>query len=63
MVKEKALADPNRRDPRWLNVFPSSEMASFRRQWPVLPTFEYGGINYGAIQKPSSNGRRNGVTA
>ena len=24
MVKEKALADANRRDPRWLNVFPSS---------------------------------------
>ena len=27
MVKEKAIADPNARDPRWLNVFPSSEMA------------------------------------
>ena len=26
MVKEKALADPNRADPRWLNVFPSSEL-------------------------------------
>jgi hypothetical protein len=52
MVKEKALADHNRRDPRWLNVFPSSEMASFRRQWPVVPTFTYGGINYGRIQKP-----------
>ena len=38
MVKEKALADPNRRDPRWLNVFPSSEMPAWRRQWPVLPT-------------------------
>ena len=35
MVKEKALADPNRRDPRWLNVFPSSEMPDWRRQWPV----------------------------
>jgi hypothetical protein len=64
MIKEKALADPNRRDPRWLNVFHSSEMPSFRRQWPVMPTFEYGGINYGAIQKPESrNGRRDGVTA
>ena len=57
MVKEKAIADPNRRDPRWLNVFPSSEMASFRRQWPVLPTFVYGGMNYGLIEpRPSPNG-------
>jgi hypothetical protein len=54
MVKEKALADPNAKDPRWLNVFPSSEMASFRRQWPVVPTFVHGGINYGRIQKPPS---------
>jgi hypothetical protein len=52
MIKEKALADPNRRDPRWLNVFPSSEMASWRRQWPVVPTFVYGGIDYGTIETP-----------
>jgi hypothetical protein len=52
MVKEKALADPSTRDPRWLNVFPSSEMADFKRQWPVVPTFWHGGMNYGAIQKP-----------
>jgi hypothetical protein len=58
MLKEKALADPNRRDPRFLNVFPSSEMASWRRQWPVVPTFVYGGINYGMLERPSSgNGR------
>jgi hypothetical protein len=57
MVKEKALADPNRTDPRWLNVFPSSEMASFRRQWPVVPTFVHGGMNYGQVERPpSSNG-------
>jgi hypothetical protein len=62
MVKEKSIADPNRRDPRWLNVFPSSEMTSWRRQWPVLPSFEYGGINYGTIQRPvGGNGAsRNG---
>ena len=65
MIKEKALADPNARDPRWLNVFPSSEMASFRRQWPVVPTFEYGGMNYGTVQPPAgSNGAgRNGAVA
>jgi hypothetical protein len=58
MIKEKALADTNRRDPRFVNVFPSSEMASWRRQWPVAPTFTYGGINYGALERPASgNGR------
>jgi hypothetical protein len=51
MVKEKALADPNPRDPRFLNVFPSSEMPRWKRQWPVLPTFSYGGINYGEIKR------------
>jgi hypothetical protein len=54
MIKEKALADPNRRDPRYLNVFPSSELASWRRQWPAIPTFVYGGINYGTLEKKSS---------
>ena len=49
MVKEKAVADPNRDDPRWMNVFPSSEMPAWRRQWPVVPSFQYGGINYGDI--------------
>jgi hypothetical protein len=52
MVKEKALADPNRRDPRFANVFPSSEMAAWKRQWPVVPSFSFGGINYGAVERP-----------
>ncbi|MFL5895285.1 MAG: hypothetical protein ACJ76Z_09235 [Thermoleophilaceae bacterium] len=52
MIKEKALADPNRQDPRWLNTFPSSEMESWKRQWPVVPTFVYGGMNYGRIEPP-----------
>jgi hypothetical protein len=59
MIKEKALADPNPRDPRYHNVFPSSEMASWKRQWPVVPTFVYGAIDYGMIERPvSGNGRR-----
>ncbi len=59
MIKEKALADPNRRDSRYQNVFPSSEMAAWRRQWPVAPTFTYGGMSYGTIERPSlSNGAR-----
>ncbi len=49
MIKEKALADTNARDPRYQNVLASSEMADWRRQWPVVPTFTYGGMNYGEI--------------
>jgi hypothetical protein len=57
MVKEKAVADVNRRDPRWHNVFPSSELATLRRQWPIVPTFVYGGIDYGRIETPvATNG-------
>jgi hypothetical protein len=57
MLKEKALADPNPRDPRFSNVFPSSELTSWRRQWPVVPTFSYGGMNYGTvISGASGNG-------
>ena len=52
MIKEKALADANQRDPRFLNVFPSSEMADWKRQWPVVPTFVYGGINTGTLERP-----------
>jgi hypothetical protein len=52
MVKERAVADPHPEDPRWLCVLPSSEMTSWRRQWPVVPTFEYGGIDYGRLSSP-----------
>lgn len=52
MIKEKALADPNPRDARYLNILPSSEMPDWKRQWPVLPTFTYGGMNYGEIARP-----------
>lgn len=53
MVKEKTLADPCRRDPSWLQVFPSSELADWRRFWPVRPTFAHGGVDYGAIVGPA----------
>jgi hypothetical protein len=57
MLKEKAIADSNARDARFKNVFPSSELTSWRRQWPIVPTFSYGGINYGSvISGASGNG-------
>ena len=29
-------------------------MCDWRRQWPVVPTFSYGGMNYGKVTKPTS---------
>jgi hypothetical protein len=55
MVKEKTLADRCRRDPNWLQVLPSSELADWKRLWPVRPTFAHGGIEYGAITKPNGS--------
>ena len=52
MVLEKTLADPNHRDSRWLNVFPSSEMDDRKLNWPVRPTFTHGEIRSGRLVKP-----------
>ncbi|UQS29067.1 hypothetical protein J5J01_18900 [Streptomyces fradiae] len=50
MVKEKTLADPGKRDPRWLQILPSTELAPWKRFWPVVPTHVHGGIGYGEIK-------------
>lgn len=49
MVKEKTLADPCTDDPRWLQILPSTELAPWKRFWPVVPTHAHGGISYGTI--------------
>ncbi|HEX8067094.1 MAG TPA: hypothetical protein VF520_11255 [Thermoleophilaceae bacterium] len=51
MVKEHAIADPDPRDPRFKQVLPSSELAQFKRQWPVVPTHFFGGMDYGRIER------------
>ena len=56
MVLEKSLADTNRRDPRWLNIFPSSEAATHRRQWPAVPTYTHEELRYGDVEKPDARG-------
>ena len=53
MLKEKAIADTNRPTRAGINVLPSSEMPAWKRQWPIMPTFTYGGLNYGVMQRPS----------
>ncbi|MCA1187545.1 MULTISPECIES: hypothetical protein [unclassified Saccharopolyspora] len=49
MVKEKTMASRSSRDARWLQIIPSSECADWKRQWPVVPTFTHGGLDYGEI--------------
>ena len=49
MIKEKLLADVNKRDPRFKNIQPSSEVGRFYRHYPVIPCFQMGGMNYGKI--------------
>lgn len=49
MVKEKTLASPSPRAPRWLQIIPSSECAPWKRQWPVVPTHTHGGLDYGTV--------------
>jgi hypothetical protein len=49
MVVEKSLADASRTDPRWLNLLPTAELSSWRRQWPVVPTFSAAGPELGRI--------------
>jgi len=56
MVKEKTLAEPNRTDPRWMNVIPSSEIRSWRRSWPIAPSFSHGELSFGRVQPLRENG-------
>jgi hypothetical protein len=55
MVKEKTMASPVPRDPRWRQVIPSSQCASWKRQWPVIPTYSHEPLNYGTIVAPGSD--------
>ncbi|MCX4515634.1 hypothetical protein OHA27_36115 [Streptomyces sp. NBC_01619] len=57
MVKEKTLADRSARDPRWLQILPSSEIARWKRQWPVWPTYSHGGLRYGSFPGEAADGR------
>lgn len=56
MVKEKTLADRCKADPRFVQVLPSSELAPWRRQWPVVPTHHHGAdaIGFGTFSHSRS---------
>jgi hypothetical protein len=50
MVKEKTLADYSPRAPEWKQILPSSELVTWKRQWPVVPTHQHGPLSYGTIR-------------
>lgn len=56
MVKEKTMASYSPRDPRWLQVMPSSQSLTLKRQWPVNPTYSHEPLQYGTIVNPNRSG-------
>ncbi|HUP92818.1 MAG TPA: hypothetical protein VM074_11265 [Solimonas sp.] len=49
MVLEKALADPSKRDARFGQVLPSSELLPDLLNWPCVPTLFHGELRYGSL--------------
>lgn len=46
MIKEKLVADVYKKDDRFKNILPSSEVGNFYRHFPVIPIIQMKGINY-----------------
>ena len=51
MVQEKQMAGPNRSNPAFTNVFPSSEFASHWLFRGIKPTYWFGDREYGSLQR------------
>jgi hypothetical protein len=49
LLRERALADASRADPRWLTILPDRELARRWRQWPAIPTFSHDGLSVGRM--------------
>lgn len=54
MVQEKTIAGPSMRDPRYPNIFPSSEMTPFFLFPGTKPSFYVGEAKHGALVAPGS---------
>ncbi|HVT35180.1 MAG TPA: hypothetical protein VHE37_06340 [Nevskiaceae bacterium] len=50
MLIEKTLADVSKKDPRYKQVLPSTELLPWLRNWPCTPGLFQGGISYGTLQ-------------
>lgn len=51
MIKEKEMASYSPKHPEWKQILPSSECASWKRQWPLNPTVAHGGLEYGEVKR------------
>lgn len=51
MVQEKTIAGPSKRDVRYPNIFPSSEMSAFWMFPGTTPSFYVGKVKYGQLIK------------
>ncbi|HUS25614.1 MAG TPA: hypothetical protein VM369_11765 [Candidatus Binatia bacterium] len=49
MLLERELADVSKKDPRFKQVLPSTELLPWARNWPCLPSLFQGGIQYGQL--------------
>lgn len=49
MLLERALADVSKKDARFKQVLPSTELLPWKRNWPCTPALFQGGIHYGTI--------------
>jgi len=58
MVQEKTIAGPSARDPRFPNMFPSSEMTPFWAFPGAKPAFYVGEAGHGRLVKPGAPTRK-----
>lgn len=49
MVLEKSLADVSKKDARFKQVLPSTELLPWARNWPCVPSLFQGEIHYGSL--------------
>lgn len=61
MVQEKTIAGPSGRDPRFPNIFPSSEMTPFWLFPGTTPGFYVGEARHGILALPAGAASRNGT--
>lgn len=51
MVLEKSLADVSRKDARFTQVLPSTELLPWLRNWPCWPALFQGQLSYGSLKR------------
>lgn len=51
MILERTLAGPNRREPNFYNVFPSSELTGSLFAPGLSPTFTFGELDFGTVRR------------